>query len=956
MASDGVQDVIATLQALYQNPDASTKQNANAWLQNFQQTVQAWTTADAILNAQEAGLEAQIFAAQTLRHKITYDLSDLNTDARLSLRDSLLNLLYQFRTGTRAIRTQLCLSLAGLALQVTEWTNVIEQMVSLYGSNPETVGCLLEFLTVLPEEINSNDKIVMESDQLYRERSKLLLTDNAQQVLGALTQYMQNAQLDNSVRESILLCFCSWLKSGDIAVQSLNDSPLVDMAFVALTQPDLFETAVDVVCAFIFETRDLAYSMQLVETKIMPQLHKTRNLMVAARDQEDHDLVRGFCRIYTEAAEAYLPLFVEHFEASRGILEGLLDCIAFPDLDIVPMTFRFWDTLTEQLCDPQSGDLARPLFVPLFYNLIDIILTHLHYPSDQSDWTATQQDEFSAFRHDMGDVLKDCVVIVGEDQALSRPYEILSKALPTTPAPSPASAGAASSWQTMEAALFSLRAMGAEVSTQSQVLPKILDLFVRLPEHPKIRYAATLVLGRYTFWTNEHPASVPFQLTFICDGFKDPDVTPASAMALRFLCQDCGQWLTRYLDQLHQVYFSVLGALPDRDAEEISEAIAHVIAAVDQGQALAALQPFCANFLERLAELANRGTALNDAEQQEIAVILERVSTFLSVVGDERGPNEFGQLLLQIWPVVQTVAGVYYSHSAVSESLCRFVRCCVGPFGDTFEPHFSELVQLLGGCFQRSGLSCYLWVAKKVLVRYAARGPLRPALVGMLERLTSGLFEVIKAKNGQCGQIPDVVEDYYCLLIAGLTSDLLEPLLRTTWLGSVVAYSISAFAVNERHALHALFGFYFQLLTLATDFYPPHAQHHQQTQRPRLPNGDTLPSEAVAALVLAFRDHGSTLTTTWMRGLMSEFQPGFLSDAANCQALLAQLLPTESRQWLLGWVGSIADQTYSAASKQRLAQDLEAAYQERQWRMVSRTLRDFAVIYRRRNRLDFAEA
>ena len=40
---------------------------------------------------------------------------------------------------------------------------------------------------------------------------------------------------------------------------------------------------------------------------------------------------------------------------------------------------------------------------------------------------------------------------------------------------------------------------------ENTILPTIMSYLVQLPEHPKIRYAATLVLGRYTEWTSKHP-------------------------------------------------------------------------------------------------------------------------------------------------------------------------------------------------------------------------------------------------------------------------------------------------------------------------------------------------------------------------------------------------------------------------------------------------------------------
>ena len=55
--------------------------------------------------------------------------------------------------------TQLCLALAGLALQVPQWKDVVPTMHEMFGRDPASVFVLLEFLTVFPEELSGNSKI-----------------------------------------------------------------------------------------------------------------------------------------------------------------------------------------------------------------------------------------------------------------------------------------------------------------------------------------------------------------------------------------------------------------------------------------------------------------------------------------------------------------------------------------------------------------------------------------------------------------------------------------------------------------------------------------------------------------------------------------------------------------------------------------------------------------------------
>lgn len=90
---------------------------------------------------------------------MTYDLNQVDAQNLLPLRDTLLTALEAYHAGPRTIIVQLSLAIAGLALQLPAWDNPVQSLISSFGRNPTTVPTLLEFLTVLPEEITSNTKI-----------------------------------------------------------------------------------------------------------------------------------------------------------------------------------------------------------------------------------------------------------------------------------------------------------------------------------------------------------------------------------------------------------------------------------------------------------------------------------------------------------------------------------------------------------------------------------------------------------------------------------------------------------------------------------------------------------------------------------------------------------------------------------------------------------------------------
>ena len=135
----------------------------------------------------------------------------MSNDDLLHLRDTLLTALQTYHAGPRTILVQLCLAISALALQFPGWEDPMETMIQSFGKNPTYVPAMLQFLTILPEEVTSNTKIpitvsgprslvgarvlscgaCMEQDDEYKERAAKLLTMNSLKVIELLSAYLQ---------------------------------------------------------------------------------------------------------------------------------------------------------------------------------------------------------------------------------------------------------------------------------------------------------------------------------------------------------------------------------------------------------------------------------------------------------------------------------------------------------------------------------------------------------------------------------------------------------------------------------------------------------------------------------------------------------------------------------------------------------------------------------------------
>lgn len=110
--------------------------------------------------------------------------------------------LEKYHGGPRSLLVQLCLALSGLALQFPAWKNPVQDMIDSFGRNPATVPTLLQFLTVLPEELTSNTRIPV-TVLLRASNSSSTLMSLAGRRISCKSRNHPNKQRRNSSRTAV---------------------------------------------------------------------------------------------------------------------------------------------------------------------------------------------------------------------------------------------------------------------------------------------------------------------------------------------------------------------------------------------------------------------------------------------------------------------------------------------------------------------------------------------------------------------------------------------------------------------------------------------------------------------------------------------------------------------------------------------------------------------------------
>lgn len=148
-----IKQVENALSTMYSNAPREEKANATHFLENFQKSNDAWQITHQILSDKDnvSNMQLKLFAAQTLRSKIIYDLSSqIQSENYQALKASVLNLIKLYNgNGDKLIRTQLSIALSQLALQYLTWNDAMKEIVANLTQSSDLTLVLLEFFESL---------------------------------------------------------------------------------------------------------------------------------------------------------------------------------------------------------------------------------------------------------------------------------------------------------------------------------------------------------------------------------------------------------------------------------------------------------------------------------------------------------------------------------------------------------------------------------------------------------------------------------------------------------------------------------------------------------------------------------------------------------------------------------------------------------------------------------------
>ncbi|KAK3936279.1 armadillo-type protein [Diplogelasinospora grovesii] len=952
MASNGVTDsftvptVLAAMLTM-RSGDSDKKKAAMDYLGRFQKSKEAWTTTIAILQSSTEA-EAQLFAATTLKGKITYDLATQVQESDLpALRNQILVLLKKFAPGPKPVRVQLCVCLAILAIQMQTWKDVLPTVVSSLGNDVESHACILDFLRVLPEEVTEGRKITLSEEDL-NQRTAELLANNAEQVVQLLINYAQSSPAA-ATNPQLFECITSWLR--EVPVSVVVNSPLLNAVMNGLANDKSLQAAAECLGIICRETKEVDENVETIQA-LLPRVLELRPRIRSLVEEEDTEGFKAITRVFADAGDAWVVIIAREPRHFRPLVDALLECAARDkDRDVIHYTFSFWYELKQYLTLERYIE-ARLEFVDVFSKLVDILLKHLEYPEsdnpnelDLFDGDREQEEKFREFRHLMGDTLKDACEVMGVAECLTKVLDAIK--LWREKYGSQATATSVPHWQSLEAPLFAMRAMGRMVDkSESTVLPQIMPLLVQIPvNNEKLRFAAIMVFGRYTEWTSAHPEFLESQFQYIVASFQteSAEILRAAAQAFKYFCVDCKDLLGSQVVQLQVFYDQILDKLPDPSKEEITEGVANVIGVQKAEDTYKLLKLYCDPLVQRLMMIANNAT--DDKRKLDLADHINLLAFFVQEVvpyvpsGSENPAVKYWQ---EVFPILSTILDNFITFIPICERICRCWRFMVISYRTAITPLLGPLANKLAEGFAQSKQGCFLWATSAILREFSEDRE------HVDESIAENIYIFFEAQATTVLRVmsdlppvdlPDVIEDFYRLLIDAL---LYYPhkLIPSPLFTPIFQAAISALALEKREPVSATLHYIRDLLS--------YGGTNPAGSADQLGAASIQLRQMVKQLLLS---QGEALVKQTMAGMMITFPRDCFIDGSAVLLAMFEILPAETTTWVERAIRMLPEGTVTPTEANRLIVKIKEKLQAPDnggLRQVRTLLQDFTNTYRRR--------
>lgn len=759
-AAPSLETVLQALHALYHGDNVAGKEKASLWLGELQKSVFAWQISDQLLQLNR-DVESCYFAAQTMRTKIQYAFHELPHSSHQSLRDSLLNHCTNVSSETPpVIVTQLSLALANLALQMSSWKNVVEELIKRFGLESKHWTFLIEFLSLLPEEIGSRS---LRLGANRRNEVKQELSAASELLVQFLTTVLDSLAGDNRLCAQVLHCLGSWLTAYVIPQAHLVSSKLILLPFQALMNKDcssqLHHSATECLCSSLIAIEDLEKNAQLAQLLSNGVLSLVELYRETAKT-EDLDKSMNYCRLFTELGETFIEPLVytpNHNFGDFKILDLLLECVGHQNYEVADVTFTFWNRLSEMLYEGNHQEIIAA-YRPYAERLIVLLGRHCQYDSTM-ETISLEVDDFEEFRTRCSELISDIAFIVGPTNVYHEMFKTLQ------------GDGSGTSWEVTEASLYVMAAVSKQISlNETVVVPQVVNAVLSMSEnvHIAVKHTAVRLLGALREWIDKHPEYLASVLQYLLGSLQHPKLAVTAAESVQLLCSQCSEAMTSLFGQLLQIINSFQSfGLSNEVATGLLKGAAHILGKLPPEAITEGLRQLCSIQVEQLTKVLEPDiTSFSSGDKHpDPTVWLDRLATvfrYTTPTVENGKTHPCQEVILQVWPVISRTFAKFGSDVCIIERCCRCIRFAVRCLGVSSTELLNPLVTQIVELYQTYPHSCCLYLGSILVDEYGGQAVCAQMLLEMLQAFCGPTFKILGEPLGFRNH-PDIVDDLFRL-------------------------------------------------------------------------------------------------------------------------------------------------------------------------------------------------
>ena len=812
------------------------------------------------------------------------------------------------------------MALAALAAQ-TGWTTCLKDVADgVLAPRPELGPAVLELFRSIPEEADSGRLVPIDEEELWRYRDAL--RDSAHVVLGLSERAVLSLRGDGSdvsTTEAVLGCLQSWVRVINLDPQMLERTTLLPWAFDVLAEPANggFEMAVDAVVELLRAYPSERRGVQGLVAAIVPRamaLGGPDGPFRRAVQEEDEGGMRGYCRIFTEMAEAYMSLLLSSEEMNQiSLVDLVLHCSGIPDEEIACITLNFWYRFViglEELEPFEYRQMKIDSFAPQLMRLLSISTRLLRYPVGVEDLSQDRLDDVEGVRCYFADTIEDCCRLLGGAVVLQAVGESLKEecervaALP--------SERYLTEWHGIEAYLYAVQAISSYVPPDERLfVPFVMGLIPQLPgDVPLLRATACQTVGKLASWLGRQPSHLQPLLPYLAMGLSIPKCAAPAAVAIREICE----WCDSLGESVLQLYDGIVAAreqhrstaggngenftLDLKNELEVLEGVCKAVSSKLKPSVIKHLaHPIIANLSAMTSPHASTSPKQISAIFCRLTVLIQHLRLprhSASSPQQQADPGTLDRsefilsLMRETWPMLDVVSQKYPQDFNCGEKLCRLYKHALRECGSMqYTPMLEPLVEQTVNNFSSSLLSPYLYLASIIVSEYGRDAAHSKVLYGMIEKLSSAVFTGLRTPEDLIAH-PDVVEEFF-FMTGRMVNYCPSPLVQSSLLNSLLQCAALGMKLHHKDANRGTLNFLESMVAYNLDLRSRNSLDSNQ-------HAD------IAALEQAIMAEGQSLVINLAHALLGDL-PAYRLDSSSGSITgvlfyLNQLCPDLLMQWI----------------------------------------------------------